>query len=945
MAIEPFPLLQRLKVGAYDNCVILTYTADLYFYEQVVLPTLRSRGCCNNVVIMDGRQHTSAIDAAGTLLHRLGKSYSVWPVLAAKAFHPKIIFQTNAQRGRLIIGSGNLTVRGFSTNWEVFSELTFTSESESITALTEAWTLITESAQGATKAVRRQIDQVRRTSGALLEIEQEANWPRLLSATPSQTPLLDQLKSVVGRGKVRRVIVVAPFFDSGLRAVKELRRAFGVKDVVVIVQQDSVSFPGKASRNMKNLAVHEFRPPSGGTSRYLHAKVYIIQTASTEYCVWGSANCSMAALGGKGNYEAVLVKKGKVGDGVSALGLGDSLRKSQRIDPFQLKLASQESTEPAFSLISAEVEGGNVSVLIGPISRFAECDHGRLKLTSGGVELGEVKVERTSVSSFTGKLRHDTNGGCVICRLVLKDKAGEQESTPVAIHFLRDLEEATPTRFQSHLRGMIDAIRGGTFDWADGLENVCKLVIKIGTEGARSKDVVRRNKKLDKPAVDQEKTTEGEYEDFISDTAEEMREAEEARTSSLLEAVVATLRAQIRDGITKEDEDDHFAEHEAWRYQEEVERESAELGVSEPEQGQQDSESLDRKHVRVGRIYVRLIRDLARRYEWLHNNRDLMGREEFWRLDAVNLLLLDGCGRHLDAAHHLGPVLSPEDVAREYFPVLVPVLEGVRSLQRTKEKVGGLLDWTQDGPVDLGIASGLQTTCALLTGVVAHQRCKTESVADEEAFDEWSHYAELFAARCLAAMLRKGLLPGQEDIAESIGRSAWLTSIGGDKLNEVFDDLCRLGRSIVRCEDRFSVEKPPRALQEFSPGDWVFEAVCGVTEVASAAGSKVEIATFGVPNTSDVGYREVNARDLRRTNIPTKVRLRPADVSEELDHLLSYSDEDFEEWRELIMPQVEHGYLISLERVAHRAKSLQLRNEASKQIAQNALRAGTARKR
>ena len=85
MAIDLFPLLKRLQVGSYDNCVILTYTADLYFFEQVVWPTLRSRGCCNNLVIMDSRQYVSALDTTGMLLHRLGKSYSVWPVPAAKA--------------------------------------------------------------------------------------------------------------------------------------------------------------------------------------------------------------------------------------------------------------------------------------------------------------------------------------------------------------------------------------------------------------------------------------------------------------------------------------------------------------------------------------------------------------------------------------------------------------------------------------------------------------------------------------------------------------------------------------------------------------------------------------------------------------------------------------------------------------------------------------------
>lgn len=67
MGNEPLPLLKRLKVGVYENSVILTYNADLLFYEQVVLPTLRSRGCYNNLVLMDLEQYEAALTSAVAL--------------------------------------------------------------------------------------------------------------------------------------------------------------------------------------------------------------------------------------------------------------------------------------------------------------------------------------------------------------------------------------------------------------------------------------------------------------------------------------------------------------------------------------------------------------------------------------------------------------------------------------------------------------------------------------------------------------------------------------------------------------------------------------------------------------------------------------------------------------------------------------------------------------
>lgn len=47
----------------------------------------------------------SALNVMGTVLERLGRTYSVLPVSAPRAFHPKLILQTNEKQGRLIVGS------------------------------------------------------------------------------------------------------------------------------------------------------------------------------------------------------------------------------------------------------------------------------------------------------------------------------------------------------------------------------------------------------------------------------------------------------------------------------------------------------------------------------------------------------------------------------------------------------------------------------------------------------------------------------------------------------------------------------------------------------------------------------------------------------------------------------------------------------------------------
>jgi hypothetical protein len=274
----------------------------------------------------------------------------------------------------------------------------------------------------------------------------------------------------------------------------------------------------------------------------------------------------------------------------------------------------------------------------------------------------------------------------------------------------------------------------------------------------------------------------------------------------------------------------------------------------------------------------------------------------------------------------------------KYLPAVAVFFGRVRDLSGSNNRSGPLFDRAQtDGP-DVGLRNSLHTTCALLTGLVAHWRqLQREPAFDDDCLDEWPHYTEIVVVRCLAAVLRHRLLPNQEQISEVTNRSTWLTSFGCDTLVEIYEDLSRLARSIVRCEDQFAIELLPRSSQELSPGDWVCSAFAGVTEVVSVSDSRVEIAMIGHPDTNEEWFQTVESNCLLRTNIPTKVRIGRLDVAEEFDHLLPYTDQDFEEWRDIIMPQLERGYLISLSEVLRRARSSQLRSEASRLLERNAL--------
>jgi hypothetical protein len=99
MKRQTYPVLRRLRGEQFDNSVVLTFNADLAFYEHVILPTL-GHSCCNNIVLMDLRQYERALLSSMGLIRGLGRRYGVCAIPATSSFHPKIVLLCGADRGR-----------------------------------------------------------------------------------------------------------------------------------------------------------------------------------------------------------------------------------------------------------------------------------------------------------------------------------------------------------------------------------------------------------------------------------------------------------------------------------------------------------------------------------------------------------------------------------------------------------------------------------------------------------------------------------------------------------------------------------------------------------------------------------------------------------------------------------------------------------------------------
>ena len=115
-------LYQQFAEKGYHTCIVTTFGLDFDTYETVVLPRLRGAGCRNNIVVADGRMLTLALDGRSSLPARAGSHYTVSGVRGnGGVFHPKLFLQVGRDRGRLMVGSANMTAAGLAGNLELIA--------------------------------------------------------------------------------------------------------------------------------------------------------------------------------------------------------------------------------------------------------------------------------------------------------------------------------------------------------------------------------------------------------------------------------------------------------------------------------------------------------------------------------------------------------------------------------------------------------------------------------------------------------------------------------------------------------------------------------------------------------------------------------------------------------------------------------------------------------
>ena len=333
-------LYQQFAEKGYHTCIVTTFGLDFDTYETVVLPRLRGAGCRNNIVVADARMLTLALDNRSSLPARAGSHYTVSGVGGrGGVFHPKLLLQIGRDRARLMVGSANMTAAGLAGNLELVTTFrSLEADDAARELIVQAWRYIEAFLS---PEQTRQAQWMLARSPWIAHSEVTSDPIRLADGTDGMLLFSGDGEGIGRRfsrlvtGKVRRLIVVSPYWDSSLGAIVDLTRQLEPERTGVLIDPATQAFPAETvARRLPEVEVYA-RKAFGGT-RFMHAKAILALAEDADHILIGSANCTTAALGSSEttevNAEACVYRRLAPGAALEALGIAALVEEDRRVD-------------------------------------------------------------------------------------------------------------------------------------------------------------------------------------------------------------------------------------------------------------------------------------------------------------------------------------------------------------------------------------------------------------------------------------------------------------------------------------------------------------------------------------------------------------------------------------------------------------------------------------
>jgi hypothetical protein len=297
--------------GKYHSCILTCYNFDFSFFEEQVLPKLRTANIKNINVFADGHFLEQAQELTTGREFYFNKTYNFLPVYEKGVFHPKILFLTGLKHGLLIIGSGNITSSGLSTNDEIWGAFHLdNTENENAPIFKAVWDYLQKYTSINYGFLQQKIEWIKKYSPWLDNLPsadgsiylQTLNQKVHFTANTDNLSIYQQLTNIVPKENLQSITVISPYYDKSGQFIKQLYDDFRPQQMYCIVDTKSGLLP--TGLELKYQQIISFFDWGDCIEKYnetvnrLHAKIiHFKYSDESEYMLLGSANASMVAMG------------------------------------------------------------------------------------------------------------------------------------------------------------------------------------------------------------------------------------------------------------------------------------------------------------------------------------------------------------------------------------------------------------------------------------------------------------------------------------------------------------------------------------------------------------------------------------------------------------------------------------------------------------------------
>ena len=307
-------LLDEIAEPGFQSAAFLTYGVDLGFFEAKIVNRLLETGCRNAIVLADGHQAKDALNSNAQLRHVGLQCPLVTIRMGNRAFHPKAVLMVGEEKLKVLVGSGNLTIPGYTRNWEVFTKL---EGSEAAVSALDLLGVLQDAAarsplQPAFGAWKRRLES---SAPWLFGEEAGERIVRLLSS--SDAPILPRVKELLGDREVDEILMASPFFDANASALRWLIDTVSPAELTLLVEDGAQLDPSRVGEVLATMDGAATTRRFLGDGRPLHGKLFLFRGSWGEALLAGSPNASSAALlepAGRGNFELATFRVGIAGE-------------------------------------------------------------------------------------------------------------------------------------------------------------------------------------------------------------------------------------------------------------------------------------------------------------------------------------------------------------------------------------------------------------------------------------------------------------------------------------------------------------------------------------------------------------------------------------------------------------------------------------------------------